>query len=323
VQQGQTMHNFTVTDSDGRIHKLYEDYLNNGKTVVIKFFFTTCPPCVAIAPQWQQKYVSWGSGNHDVQFLEPTILASDTNIKVKSYKTNLGLTMPGIGHDGSATSIVDPFKSGTYGGWYGTPSFAVIAPDKTIQFPVQFSALDAAIAATGAEMPTMVAQPTTVTVTSNSGGFNVGSGHIKFFLKPRNADTPKLEIMANNQGQLKFEYPSVAYPAMFDPIVVMESFASDYLAGISTLDLALIQRHILALNPFTKETERVAADINGDDRITAQDIVFLRKLILGIIAEFPNNRPSYVSLPASRDVTSSPGQTVNLTFDVVKIGNVN
>jgi hypothetical protein len=320
---GQTMHNFTVTDSDGRVHKLYEDYLNNGKTVVIKFFFTSCPPCIAIAPQWQQRYVSWGSGNHDVQFIEPTVLNSDTNLKVKNYKTAQGLTMPGIGQDGSATSIVDPFKNGVYGGWYGTPSFAVIAPNKTIQFPVQFSELNAAITATGAKMPSVVTQPTTVNIVTNSSGFNVGQNHIKFYLKPKNADSPKIEIPVNNQGQLKFSYPTQTFPAMTDPIVVMESIAPDLVAGITAFDLLLIQKHIVELTPFVTDVQKIAADVNNDGKITAQDIVILRKLILGIITDLPNNVASYVSIPATADVTEIAGGTTNLSFKIIKIGNVN
>ncbi len=319
----QTMHNFTVTDSDGKVHKLYEDYLNNGKTVVIKFFFTSCPPCIALAPQWQSKYVAWGSGNNDVQFIEPTTISSDNGAKIKTYKTTYNLTMPGIGSDGNAPAIVDPFKQGTYGSWYGTPSFVVIAPDKSMQFPVPFSGLDAAIAATGAQMPGAMTQPTTVNIAPNNGGFSVGTDHIKFYLKPKNAANPKIEIIKNAQGSYSFQYPTTAFPAMTDPIVIMESNAPDFVAGISAMDLVLIQKHILGLDPFTKETQRIGADANGDTKVTAQDMIVIRKLILGLITEFPNNLPSYVSIPPSIDVTSSPGSTVNLNFTIVKIGNVN
>ncbi|MBK8704908.1 MAG: redoxin domain-containing protein [Saprospiraceae bacterium] len=48
--KSQPAPNFTLTDSDGQSHNLYTDYLDQGKTVVIKFFFTTCPPCNAMAP---------------------------------------------------------------------------------------------------------------------------------------------------------------------------------------------------------------------------------------------------------------------------------
>ncbi len=35
----QTLHDFTVTDVTGQQHRLYDDYLNKNKIVVIKFFF--------------------------------------------------------------------------------------------------------------------------------------------------------------------------------------------------------------------------------------------------------------------------------------------
>ena len=75
----QTMHNFTVTDIKGKSHKLYEDYSNQNKVVVIKFFFTTCPPCNSNAPLWQQKYVQHGSGAQGVQFFTVTTISSDNN----------------------------------------------------------------------------------------------------------------------------------------------------------------------------------------------------------------------------------------------------
>lgn len=63
----------------------------------------------------------------------------------------------------------------------------------------------------------------------------------------------------------------------------------DYLNGISTLDLVLIQRHILGLQPLNSPYQIVAADINGSENITAIDLIELRKLILGIYDELPQS----------------------------------
>ncbi|HQX45177.1 MAG TPA: hypothetical protein PK209_11520, partial [Saprospiraceae bacterium] len=41
---------FTITDYNNKVHKLYSDYLNKEKVVVLKLFFVACPPCNAIAP---------------------------------------------------------------------------------------------------------------------------------------------------------------------------------------------------------------------------------------------------------------------------------
>ncbi|MCE2788913.1 MAG: dockerin type I domain-containing protein [Saprospiraceae bacterium] len=52
--------------------------------------------------------------------------------------------------------------------------------------------------------------------------------------------------------------------------------------GVSTLDLVLIQRHILGLTPMNDQYKLMAADANKDGNVTASDLVELRRLILGI-----------------------------------------
>ena len=63
----------------------------------------------------------------------------------------------------------------------------------------------------------------------------------------------------------------------------------DPLNGVTTLDLVLIQKHILGLQSLETAYEIIAADINSDARTTATDLVDLRKLILGVVEEFPSN----------------------------------
>ena len=64
---------------------------------------------------------------------------------------------------------------------------------------------------------------------------------------------------------------------------------SDYLNGVSTLDLVMIQRHILGIEELTSPYKLVAADVNNDQNINGIDLVELRKLILGIYEELPQN----------------------------------
>ncbi len=63
----------------------------------------------------------------------------------------------------------------------------------------------------------------------------------------------------------------------------------DYMNGISTLDLVLIQRHILGQKELDSPYKMIAADVNNDKQITAVDLLDLRKLILGVYSELPNN----------------------------------
>ncbi|MFN4081677.1 MAG: hypothetical protein ACK4NS_12315 [Saprospiraceae bacterium] len=61
------------------------------------------------------------------------------------------------------------------------------------------------------------------------------------------------------------------------------------LNGVTTFDLVLINRHILGQQLLNSPYKLLAADINKSGTITTFDIVELRKLILGIYDEFPQN----------------------------------
>ena len=162
AMEAQPAPNFTVTDYNNISHNLYDDYLNQGKTVVIKIFFVNCPPCRAISPSFQALYEEWGEGNNDVQFIEISNKSFDSNADVQSYSESFGLTFPGVGDDGGALSALTPYLSGIYGPFFGTPTFVVIAPDGTVNYGVRGSgnvntigALDLAITDTGAQKPNM------------------------------------------------------------------------------------------------------------------------------------------------------------------------
>ena len=59
--------------------------------------------------------------------------------------------------------------------------------------------------------------------------------------------------------------------------------------GVSTLDLVLIQQHILGLKTFDSPYKVIAADINNNQQVSASDLVELRKVVLGISDAFTNN----------------------------------
>lgn len=62
----------------------------------------------------------------------------------------------------------------------------------------------------------------------------------------------------------------------------------DYINGISTLDIVLMQRHILGLQLLDSPYKVIAADVNNNESISAVDLVILRRLILGHISELPD-----------------------------------
>ncbi len=61
------------------------------------------------------------------------------------------------------------------------------------------------------------------------------------------------------------------------------------LNGVSTFDLLLINKHVLGLELLPSAYKLVAADANRSNTVTTFDIVELRKLLLGITQELPNN----------------------------------
>lgn len=64
---------------------------------------------------------------------------------------------------------------------------------------------------------------------------------------------------------------------------------SDPLNGVSTFDLIQIHKHILNIKTFDSPYQYIAADINRSGTITTLDLIQLRKVILGIDANFANN----------------------------------
>jgi hypothetical protein len=61
------------------------------------------------------------------------------------------------------------------------------------------------------------------------------------------------------------------------------------LNGVTTFDLVLITKHILGIQLLDSPYKMIAADVNNSSTITTADMIQLRKLILGIYDDFPNN----------------------------------
>jgi uncharacterized protein YfcZ (UPF0381/DUF406 family) len=77
--------------------------------------------------------------------------------------------------------------------------------------------------------------------------------------------------------------------AMYNDYQLSPTKDGPYLDGISTLDLVLIQRHILGIKKLESPYKLIAADVNNSKSITASDLTELRKLILGLQDKFQNN----------------------------------
>ena len=92
-------------------------------------------------------------------------------------------------------------------------------------------------------------------------------------------------------------------PATLD-YTVNASKGGDYLNGVTTLDLVIIQRHILGMEVLNDNYKIVAADANNDRKVTAQDLTEIRKVILGVSDRFTNE--SWRFPVAGTAVSTSP-----------------
>lgn len=111
----------------------------------------------------------------------------------------------------------------------------------------------------------------------------------------------------------------------------------NYLNGVSTLDLVMIQRHILDIQALPSPYKIIAADVNNSQSIDGVDLIELRKLILGIYSELPQNNSwrfvdsdyqfadVYNPFPYDEDVDVNSFSTdvADADFVGVKIGDVN
>lgn len=109
------------------------------------------------------------------------------------------------------------------------------------------------------------------------------------------------------------------------------------LDGLTTLDLVLIQKHILGIKKFDSPYKYIAADANNSNSVSASDLLELRKLILGTYDELPT-KESWKFMIANSEF-DNPGnpwyyddkyitdsllyEIDSLDFIAVKIGDIN
>ena len=72
----------------------------------------------------------------------------------------------------------------------------------------------------------------------------------------------------------------------------------DLTNGVSTFDIVLITKHILGTSKLNNPYKLIAADVNASGKVTALDLIHLRKVVLSVSNAFPSNT-SWRFVPAS------------------------
>ena len=152
----------------------------------------------------------------------------------------------------------------------------------------------------------------------------------------------QVELLSNQPSYPLTEMTDENGVFMFDNTIRNQDYElsgaknDDFLNGVSTLDLVIIQRHILGIETLNSPYKLIAADINNDNLINGIDLVELRKLILGIYTELPQNdswRFLNESMPMDivypwplneiRTLLGADNNMMEENFVGVKVGDVN
>ena len=124
-----------------------------------------------------------------------------------------------------------------------------------------------------------------------------------------------------------------------DSYTITPNRDDDPMNGVSTIDLVLIQKHILGVEPLRTAYKMIAADVDRNNDITVLDLVELRKLILTVYDKLPNNTswrfvprsydfsktnaPLQVSFPEQLNINDLSRDELNRDFVGIKVGDVN
>ncbi|MEE9437782.1 MAG: hypothetical protein V3V14_02200, partial [Saprospiraceae bacterium] len=81
--------------------------------------------------------------------------------------------------------------------------------------------------------------------------------------------------------------------------VLKPEYSSSFSSGVSTLDLVMIQQHILEVKLFDNPYDIIASDVSGNKKVSSSDLIIMRKMILGIILEWPKNQAAWTFIDSS------------------------
>jgi hypothetical protein len=160
-------------------------------------------------------------------------------------------------------------------------------------------------------------------------GENVEAIHLNLF-----TDNSVGYTLTNSEGEFAFDNVALGnnytlYPEKND----------DLTNGITTLDIVIIQRHLLGNQTLDNPYKLLAADVNKDGRVNSLDILHLRQVVLQQRESFENNHswrfidanfdlesladPLDVELPNTLSFQGMFENVSDANFIAIKVGDVN
>jgi hypothetical protein len=114
---------------------------------------------------------------------------------------------------------------------------------------------------------------------------------------------------------------------------------TDWTNGVTMLDVSLLSRHLLDINPLSSPYNLISADVNRDGALDAVDMLMLQRLILHITPEltdnnswrfilknynFPNpSNPFNADFPEILTISNLTNTLSNADFVAIKVGDLN
>lgn len=125
---GDTVDNFTVVDTKGVEHSLY-DITASGKYIFIDFFFVTCPPCQQTQKFFNQLHDKYGCNEGEVYTLSISDVPGNTNAAIDQYEATYG----GPYRHGPAAGIEgNGVEAGNLIGISAYPTYFLVGPDNKL-----------------------------------------------------------------------------------------------------------------------------------------------------------------------------------------------
>ncbi len=96
----------------------------------------------------------------------------------------------------------------------------------------------------------------------------------------------------------------------------------DPMDGVTTFDLVLMSKYILGIQDFDSPYQTIAADINNSGSVSSLDLIQLRKMILNLATDFPDNK-SWRFVDAAHTFDAEPSKWLEAFPEFININNFN